>query len=228
MSKILLEPAFVLHSKAYRETSLLVDCFTKNHGRIFAVAKSARGMRSRFKGCLLPFAPLLVSFAGKTELLQMTAVETEGLAYTLRGDNLFNGLYLNELLIKLLPKHDPAPNLFLYYQEVLGKLQDCGEPQVTLQLFEKQLLAELGYGLQLNKQATGKKILPECFYTYDLEQGLVPCYQHNGGFQGSHLLAIEKNDFATAEILKDARKLIRMVLSMLLQDRIVKSRELFT
>lgn len=229
--KIILEPAFVLHSRPYRETSLLIDFFTYNHGKISGVARSARGMRSRFKGCLVPFSPLFISGVGKTDLMQVTAVETHGAAYFLQGTNLFSGIYLNELLMKLLQRQDAYPNLFDYYQKTLHQLQIVDEPQKALRIFEKQLLAELGYGLQLSQESSGDTINPDKFYSYTLDQGIIPCEQNKKSsviFSGSNLLAIEKNNFDTAEILKDARRLMRLALTALLGKNQIKSRELFT
>jgi DNA repair protein RecO (recombination protein O) len=226
-SRILLEPTFVLHAKPYRETSLLVNFFTKNHGHIRAIARSARGTRSRFKGCLVPFSPLLASFSGKTDLLQTTAIEIDRAAYFLQGNNLFNGFYLNELLLKLLGKFDSYPILFDSYQETLNGLQDTSDSQKVLRIFEKKLLAELGYGLQLSQDASGNRVMPDAFYFYHFEHGIVICNNKEEGFRGSHLLAIENNQFTTDEILKDAKKLMRLVFRKLLGDYTLKSRELF-
>lgn len=230
MIKLQLEPAFVLHTRAYRETSLIVDFFTFNHGKLSALAKSARGTRSRFKGCLVPFTPLLISGNTKTDLLQLNIAETTGAAYFLQGNNLFSAIYLNELLVKLLQRFDPYPTLFKAYQSSLLQLQNSkNESQKILRIFEKQLLAELGYGLHLSQETTGKNVHADKFYSYTLDKGLVSCARGTGSdiFRGSHLLAIERNHFESKEILKDARRLLRLALGGLLGNYTLKSRELF-
>ncbi len=189
-------------------------------------------MQSRFKGCLVPFSPLVISGIAKTELVQITAAEATNAAYFIQGQNLFNCIYLNELLIKLLHRYDPYPNLFDYYQKALERLQNQNEePQKILRFFEKQLLAELGYGLNLTQEVTGKAVLPNQFYRYHIEEGIVACgniHPENTTFRGSDLIAIEKNNFETSEILKAARRLMRLVLGGLLGNKHLKSRELFS
>jgi DNA repair protein RecO (recombination protein O) len=230
--KIQLEPAMILHTRAYRDTSLLVDFFCLNQGRVTGIAKGARGMRSHFKGCLVPFSPLLVSGVGKTELLTITHAEAVGPTFFLQGENLFNGFYLNELLIKLLQRFDPYPELYGYYQETLKKLaQGNISAEILLRIFEKQLLSALGYGLQLNKAASGDPIYPYRFYFYRGGKGLVPCDMPTKGtlvFRGDHLLAIENNYFTTPEILKKAKQLIRPILRDLLENQGIKSREFYS
>src|ERR1700722_5915855 len=118
-NNFILEPAYILHTKNYRETSLIIRFFTRNYGIVHAIARSARGTRSRFRGCLIPFAPLLITGTSKTDLMQLFSAEATGPACFLQGDALFNALYLNELVIRLLPCFDPYPNLFLLYQQAL-------------------------------------------------------------------------------------------------------------
>ncbi len=230
--KFILEPAYVLHTNHYRETSLIIQFFTMNFGIIHVIARSARGFRSRFKGCLIPFAPLLISGLGRTELLQLTAVETNGAACFLQGHQLFNAIYLNELIVKLLPRFDPYPNLFSLYQEtILQLLSFDAHQEKILRCFEKELLAELGYGLQLNKVITGEPVCPDQKYYFYSNKGLVLCQNELAGgfvFKGSHLLAIEKNCYEDVEILRAARNLMRLMIGSLLGKSQVKSRELFS
>lgn len=228
--KFLLEPAYVLHARHYRETSLIVQFFTENFGIVHALARSARGPRSRSRGYLMPFSPLLISCSGKTDLLQLTAVEGNGSAIFLTGNTLFSGLYLNELILKLIPRHDACPRLFSLYQETLLALQTSSVSQENvLRSFEKNLLAELGYGLQLTTAIDESLIDPEKYYAYFLGRGLMPCQQGSSGsvFQGKHLLAIEKNDYIDTETLRAARKLMRLVIGSLVESDI-KTRELFS
>jgi DNA repair protein RecO (recombination protein O) len=227
-----LEPAYVLHATPYRETSLIVQFFTLNYGKVWMIARSARGSRSRFKGCLIPFAPLLLSATGKTDLLQLTAVEMNGAACFLQGNMLFNGIYLNELIVKLLlQRFDPYPKVFALYKETLSQLQNVAhdQQQKILRIFEKEFLVELGYGLQLNKETTGVQIDPNQYYYYR-DQGFMSCEKNIPNpcvFKGSHLLAIEKNNYEDIEILRAARRLMRLAIGSLLGNAQLKSRELF-
>jgi len=231
--RVILEPGFVLHATPYREASMLVSFFTQHQGKISGVVKGARGLRPRYRGLVMPFSPLLISFSGKTDLMQITAIEPLAAAYILKGNNVFNGLYLNELLLKLLPKQDAYPLLFSHYQTALQQLQSEGcSPQIVLRTFEKNLLAELGYGLQLNQDAQGRLVSANQYYTYHLEKGLVSLdnipVTTGTHFLGSHLLAIEQNQFSTQEILMTAKRLMRLALRNLLGDRQLTTRELFT
>lgn len=227
--RIILEPAFVLHTRAYRDTSLLVDVFTLNQGRLCVIARNARGLRSRFKGCLVPFAPLLISASGKTELLQLIDLELSESAIFLEGNRLFNGLYLNELLLKLLQKQDAYPGIFVAYKETLRKIALTPNIQAALRSFELCLAAELGYGLELEQDTSGNAIQPELYYAYHLEQGWLPrAHTENPQvFLGQHLLAIAKRNFDNTDILLTARRLMRIIIGSLLGDYQLKTRELF-
>src|SRR6185437_10727813 len=119
----LLQPAFVLHTRPYRDTSLLLEIFTPDYGRVSTLARGARGLRSRFKGLLQPFVPLLLSWYGKTELMTLSAAESQGKVLDLTGEKLLCGLYLNELLMRLLHRYDAHPQLYIVYQETLYALQ---------------------------------------------------------------------------------------------------------
>lgn len=228
--RVILEPAFVLHTRAYRDTSLLVDLFTLNHGKISVVARNARGIRSRFKGSLIPFAPMLITAFGKTELLQLSSIETNGAAFFLNGNMLFNGLYLNELLVRLLQKFDPFPKLFEAYGATLQSFLGAEHIQANLRRFEMILLTELGYGLSLQQEVNGSKIQSNLNYIYDVNQGFAisnKSVSDHHVFQGEHLLAIAQQKFDTGEILAASRRLMRLAISALLGDYSLKTRELF-
>lgn len=228
-TRINFESAFVLHTRPYRDTSLLVDLLTLNHGKISVIARSARGIRSRFKGGLVPFAPLLISASGKSELLQLTNVEITEPAFFLKGNMLFNGLYLNELLMRLLQKQDAYPKIFAAYRTTLKLFEQTEESQVALRKFEMLLLSELGYGLQLNQESSGNEIKSHLNYIYRFDQGLILANASTGPhvFQGHHLLEIAKQNFADANILAASRRLMRLAIGTLLGDYQLKTRELF-
>ena len=229
-----LQPAYILHTRPYRDSSLLIDAFTASQGRISLIAKAARGMRSknsRFKGLLQAFVPLLISWRGKTELLNLLNAESSGSpSPQLTGKLLICGLYLNELLIRLLYRHDPHPALFLAYQTTLTTLSQ--NPNVALRLFEKQLLAELGYALHLNQDSQNREsILPDQHYQFIPSQGLVSCLNttiHKASiFSGASLLAIHDEQWTTPSQLLDAKRLFRLALHYLLEGKSIRSRELF-
>src|SRR5690348_7406727 len=135
-NEVVMQPAFILHTRAYRDSSLLLDLFTLDHGRVSAVARGARGPRSRYKGLLQPFVPLLVSWYWKSELLSLSAAEADGVILNLTGDTLLCGFYLNELLMRLLHRHDAHSQLFSSYQQALQCLQSLQDPAHVLRGFE--------------------------------------------------------------------------------------------
>lgn len=229
--RIQLIPAFVLHQRPYRETSALLDVFTGTWGRTGLVARGIRSPKSRRRGELQPFRPLLVSWIQRGELGTLTAVEANGPAFDLNGSTLFSAFYLNELLVRLLAGQDPHPDLFKYYQACLKQLADKGNMESTLRLFEKRLLEELGYGLLLGDEAVhGTAVQPEKHYDYRLESGPVETEdgQVNGFiFKGSSLLSLDNEQLDNPESLHDAKRLMRAVLNFYLGNKPLKSRELF-
>ncbi len=196
--KILLEPAFVLHSRCYRETSVLLTLFTQHEGRVDLVAKGVRQAKSKTSGLLQPFFPLLISFAGKTELMTLTQVEPHGALSMLQGHHLFAGFYLNELLIYFLQKHDPHPILFKHYQEAIKVLSKHGEIEPILRQFEKNLLAEIGYGILPDASAAEKLFNTQDHYCFLKEtdwvraDSLPGCHQA-ATFIGEHLHNMANN-----------------------------------
>lgn len=228
--RIILEPSYVLHTRPYRDTSLLVDLLTVNHGKVSVIARSARGLRSRFKGSLVLFSPLLITASGKSDLLQLSEVEISEAAVFLEGNKLFFGLYLNELLVRLLQKYDPYPEIFNAYAAILKQFVSTENCQLCLRRFEMLLLSELGYQLPLHQSACGSEISSQQTYVYQFDQGFVvsPQYKGHNVFQGEHLLAIAKQDFNNNEILTACRRLMRLAIGHLLGDYTLKTRELFS
>jgi len=227
-----LEPAFVLHAKPYRETSLIVDFFTKEHGRVTVVARSARGPRSRYRGLLQPFATLLISCKGRTELLSLGLVDREGTLLILTGDRLLSGIYLNELLIRCLHRYDPHPMLFSIYRETLTRLNQNDPVEPVLRAFEMSLLKELGYGFSLTHEGgNGDRIAAENHYRFDPREGFIRSdgtYSTEKYFKGETLLNIYQEEWRNPEVLKTAKHLMRAALRPLLGDKPIKSRTLFT
>ena len=227
-----LQPAFVLHHRAYRETSLLLDIFTESHGRISLIARGIRTNRSKLRSLLQPFVPLLISWQGKSELMLLSSAENNGTPFQLRGDCLLSGFYLNELLVRVLQKQDPHPQLYTIYHNTLLELQAGQLRQQTLRIFEKRLLEELGYGLQLQRDfSTGEELVAEQFYLFYPEQGFKRSEAFAGDrmrFKGKSLLALATEQFNDEECLRDAKRLIRIAFASLLGLQFLHSRKLFT
>lgn len=198
-TEVTLEPCFVLHQKAYRDTSALVEVFSRQYGRVGLVARGVKSSKSKIRGLLQPFSSLLVSWGGRGELQTLKAVEAKERAMALPHRWVASGFYLNELLMRLLMRNDPHVALFDQYECTLKLLcylanseQSSGERlpeellqgekgnqlqnehQRVLRLFEKKLLDELGYGLVLDHDVeTGTPIEKEKYYQYYIEKGPV-------------------------------------------------------
>jgi DNA repair protein RecO (recombination protein O) len=223
-----LEPCFILHSRPYRNTSLLVELLSKQYGRISAVARSARGPKSRYKGCLQPFVPLLISWCGRKELMQLGAVELQSMPYSLNGIALISGFYLNELLMRLLPRHDEYLKIFDQYQLALQALVTHQALEQHLRCFEKQLLVSLGYGFTLNYDDRGEPIEEAAWYQLIPNQGLSRCSMSSTAhiFCGRSILALHYNQLDDEQSLQDAKRLMRLALAHYLGTKPLKSREL--
>ena len=222
------QPAYVLHSRPYRETSALVDFFSRDYGRIRAVVKGGRGQRSRNRHLLQPFQLLELSWRGRGELKTLLSGELEGQTVSLQGRCLWCGLYLNELSLRLLPPQDPAPELFAYYQLALSHLADHEQQQAVLRIYEKRLLAQLGLALDFRQTHRGETLQANGCYHFDPQQGFERVAEDDGrGYPGEQLLAIERDDYSQAQVRLSAKRLMRQALAPLLGDRPLRSRELF-
>lgn len=228
------EPAYILHIRPFKDSSVIIDCLSHQHGLVSLIAKGAKKPRSRLVGKIQPFILLLLSWVGRNELKTMTEVETQNLAPLLSGHKILLGFYINELILRLLQKMDPHPNLFIDYGhalEDLAKVKEKEEEQALLRYFELKLLAELGYGLDLHHDGqTGEAILPELLYAYDPLLGL---YEAQGMSQskqivsGATLIALRENALIQENALREAKLLMRHVLNHHLGERPLQSRKLF-
>ncbi|CAD5109121.1 DNA repair protein RecO [Zestomonas carbonaria] len=216
--------AFVLHSRPYKETSALVDLFTPQ-GRLRAVLRNARGKSGSLAR---PFLPLEIELRGRSELKTVARLESAGIPNLLAGEPLFSGLYLNELLIRLLPAEDPHPHLFDHYAATLQALA-AGRPlEPLLRAFEWRLLDELGYGFALDTDLHGTPVAADGLYRLLPDSGLerVELLQP-GLFHGSELLALAEADWSATGALAAAKRLMRQALAPHLGGRPLVSRELF-
>ncbi|WP_339082255.1 DNA repair protein RecO [Pseudomonas sp. TMP9] len=218
------QPAYVLHSRAYRESSALVDFLTPQ-GRLRAVMRGARGKAGSLAR---PFIPLEAEFRGRGELKNVARLEPAGIPNLLGGEALFSGLYLNELLIRLLPAEDPNPAIFQHYAMTVLGLAEGRAIEPLLRSFEWRLLDELGYGFALDLDSEGQAIAEDGLYRLQTETGLVPVgHLQPGVFQGAELLAMAQADWAAPGALAAAKRLMRQALAPHLGGRPLVSRELF-
>jgi len=232
-TRISLQPCYVLHGRPYRDSSLLLEVFTADYGRLSLVARGARrSSRGGSAAALLqPFRPLLLSFSGRSELKTLTGSEAAGAPLGLRGERLFSGLYLNELVVRLLHRHDPHPALFAMYGATLAGLDAGGAIDGLLRRFELTLLEELGYRLELAADgASGAPVSAAGWYRYDPGCGLVELAvaeaPPEGAYAGNELLAMADGDFDGA-VRYAARRLLREVIGDHLGGVPLRSRDLF-
>ena len=230
------QPAYILHTWAYRETSLLLEVFTKEHGRLGVLAKGVRKPKSRAKGLLQPFVPLLIGANGRGDLLVLKDYESFGVLPYLTGRRLVSAFYLNELMMRLLARFDPNPALFDGYTMTIQALADEKPIEPVLRLFEKTLLKTLGYELQLSKEVeTGDPVLPQKLYLYDPGRGPIlldvlqqeaRLYPKQRLYPGSSLLALAAEELTEEAVLADVKRLMREALALYLGNRPIESRKL--
>lgn len=223
------QPAYVLHASPYRETSLLLETFTRDHGRIGLIARGVRGPKGQpLRAMLQPLQPLLLSAAGQGELLRLSRSEAAGAAIVLQGDATLSAFYLNELLLRLLPRADAQTALFWRYAECVGALAGA-QPGWELRRFERDLLAAIGYGMALEFEADGERVVePGQRYRYDPDLG--PSLARSsesgaasGSISGSALLALAQDVCPPAAELAELRRLMRGVLRFHLGGRELRS-----
>ena len=231
--KTSLQPAYILHSRPYRDTSLLLEAFTAEQGRLSLVARGAR-RRSRggSTGALLQlFSPLLISFSGRSEMKTLNGLEPAGPSMRLRGDRLFSGLYMNELLVRLLHRHDPHPRLFAAYGSSLEQIADGPVVEEVLRRFEFTLLDELGYSFDLAVEGdTGETVREGHWYHYRADCGLVSrrdvAEPSTPAFAGADLLSMAGGEFG-GPARQTAKRLLRLALAEHLGPAPLRSRDLF-
>lgn len=228
--KIQDEPAFVLHSYPYRETSLLLEVFSRQHGRLPIMARGARRPRSALRGLLMAFQPLTLSWFGKGEVRTLHAAEWQGGQPCLQGQALMCGFYLNELLLNLLVRDDAHEQLFDAYREALQRLAHEQDHAATLRSFERRLLQELGYALTLDREAGGGAPLEaEVVYRYHAERGALPEHADaQGGVPvwGKTLLDMARDDYRDVRTAQQSKQLMRTLLNHHLNGKTLHTRAL--
>jgi DNA repair protein RecO (recombination protein O) len=221
------EPAFVLHSYPYKESSLIVEAFTRHRGRVGLLARGARRPRSAIRGTLLAFHPLRLSWSASAELGTLTAAEWAGGQPALSGMALMCGFYVNELLLRLLPREDAHEALFDAYAAAVARLGAGDEPSGLLRGFELRMLRELGYAPPLDRDAgRGTPVQPEQRYAYVPERG--PLALADAGpdgadaeftVSGQTLLDMSREDYTRQETRDEARRLMRRLIAVRLSGQ---------
>ncbi len=227
--RVEMQPAFILHARAYRESSQILEVFCRDHGRIGLVAKGARRPRSRWAGLLQAFVPLNLSWSGRGGLFTLRNAEPSGMSPAVSGSQLMPGFYLNELILKLLERGDGHPELFVWYAHTLSELGQGHDAEPVLRRFEVNLLNEVGYGLNLTHDAVSHQpLVPDQNYEFVIEQGAVPAEPGQSGnfvFSGADILAISAGIYSTGQQLRSAKRLLRTVLNHHLGGRPLKTRQ---
>lgn len=222
------QEAYVIHSRHYRETSVLLTCFVAHLGKMNLLAKGVRTARSPLKALLQPFMPLMISFQGRTDLKLLTQCEMYGDWSPLKGSSLACGLYLNELLYTLLPAGIEYARLFECYQQTLIGLSQGRDQAALLRLFEMHLLAELGYALQLTHDMDGAPIQAHVRYSYLPKAGARPLvHEAAKGIAGKTLLDLARHDLADPVSALEAQHLLRPVIEHLLEGKPIQSRAIW-
>lgn len=230
--RVSLQPVYLLHSRPYRETSLLLEAFSRDHGRVGLVARGARGARSRWKNMLQPLRPLLLSWTQRGELGTLTAADQVASPPALGGERLFCALYVNELLFRFLQRSDPHPELFDRYRALQAGLAAGDATQALLRGFEMHLLEAVGFGLHLDSEpGSGTEIVPEARYLYSPQSG--PRRRDSAAGEGAELisgaalLALKSGEIRD-EHLPELKSLMRRLIRFHLGGKVLKSQSLFS
>jgi DNA repair protein RecO (recombination protein O) len=222
--------AFLLHAHPYSETSLILDVFARDHGRLALMARGARRPRSALRGVLLTFQPLELSWFGGGEVKTLAKAEWLGGLPLLAGKSLLLGYYLNELLLRLLPREDAHPALYAAYGAALAALARGATEAAELRRFEKTLLRELGYGPILDRQVgSGEPVRPDGRYLYLVERGAVEATGAEGGptVAGKTLLDMAADDYSDPRTLAESKQIMRQLIAHYLGGQPLQSRRVF-
>jgi DNA repair protein RecO (recombination protein O) len=236
--RTLLARAYILHTYPYRDTSRILEVFTREQGRISVFARGVRGPKARMASLLQPFQPLLMSFTSRGDAAQLVGVESGvsslpaghcGHPGSLTGGlppaALLPGFYLNELLLKLTTRHDPNAGLFDGYQETLLALMAGGAQEPALRSFELRLLQEVGYGLDLTQTVAGGPVTAQGYYHFRAAEGLfATTADHSGALRGSSLLNLAAGDLTDSGELVEVRKVLSAALEHCLEGRPIVTR----
>ena len=228
--RVQLERGFVLHQRAYLNTSQLIECLTAHHGVIGLVAQGSRRRSSGRRAVLQPFSPLRLSWTRRTDLGRLTGVEAAGPALGLAGDGLFAGFYVNELVMRLMARGDANEAAYSCYSRCLADLVTATATARAVRLFELRLLHALGYGIELEYDVdTGTPIRPDGRYRFQPEHGFSSCVEPGRGadsYRGSELISLREERLDDARSLRAAKRLLTQSLNVYLGERPLRSRSI--
>ena len=222
------DAGWILHHRPYRDTSRIIDILSREHGRLSLVSRGSRAARSKLKGILRPFMPLRLSWVIRSDLGTLTGAELDAAPVSLQGDALLSAYYLNELLLHMLHRHDPQPEIFAAYSQAIARLAHNEDVAPVLRGFEIDLLGLLGYALNLDHDTNRNRALePNAVYEYRIEQGPVVVQEREGPmvFSGAVLSAINRREFTDREVVRGAGRLLRNVIAFHLDGRELNSRK---
>ncbi len=222
------QPAWLLHHRPFQDSSRILDVLSRDYGRLSLVARGSRSAKSKLKGILRPFLPLQLSWVIRSDLGTLTGAEMNGAPISLTGDALLSAYYLNELLLNLLHRHDPQPEIFAAYHATVNDLNGQYDVALVLRRFELELLRLLGYALNLDHDTeTGAALEPEAEYEYRVERGPVAVMDSDGPmvFKGAELMAVAREEFSDDATLGHASRLLRQVIAWHLDGKELKSRK---
>lgn len=226
--RVLLEPAYLLHHRPWSDTSRILELMTRSHGRVTLFARGARRPGSALRGVLQPFIPLLVSWSGRADGGTLTGAEIGGALRPLLPAQLMSGFYLNELLLRLLPREDRHDRVFDAYADAIGRLAGATDHR-PLRVFELILLEELGYGLELARDAaSGEPLEPDRYYHFQAGRGVLAVRETAGdpdAIQGRDMLAVSCGEFDEPAALSAAKRILRAAIGHCLEGRGLQSRE---
>jgi len=227
------QPGVVLHSYAWRETSLIVEVFTRDYGRMALVARGAKRPTSQFRGLVSPFAPLALSWAGRNDIKNLVRAEWVGGLAPLRGQALIAAFYANELLVRMLARADPHEGLFAHYLQLLRELAE-GRPDVALRGFELELLREVGYAVPLDRCIDGEAIDAAAQYLFRAESGAQRVGSRGADdasegiarMAGRTLLAMARGEFADPVVATESKALLRQLIRYHLDGKPLNTRRI--
>lgn len=229
--KIALHPCFILHQRHYRETSLILEVFSRDNGKLSLVARGAKKRNASTRPLMQINQKLNIAWTIRGEMGTLTAIEAAGTNYNLSGGRLIASFYMNELLTRLLHKYEPHPELFDAYENTLTLLQQPLNEETILRVFEIQLLQSLGYGLVLDHDVnTGMPIAQNQFYYYQIDFGPTassPRDRESVKISGETLLALAQKTIQEPLQLQEAKQLTRRILKNHLGAKPLASRKLF-
>ncbi|HZZ09078.1 MAG TPA: DNA repair protein RecO [Paraburkholderia sp.] len=224
------QPAFVLHSYPYRETSLIIDVLSRDHGRLALVAKGAKRPHSALRGVLQTFQPLALSWSGKSEVRTLTGAEWVGGMLPLGGDALLCGFYVNELMVKFCAREDPHPQLFHHYVVTMTRLAHDEPPVQVLRSFERVLLRETGYAMALDRTVARQSVQAEGRYVFDPERGVREASNEFPAqwpvIAGQTLLDMEQDDYHRPQTVAQSKTLMRFLLNTYLAGTPLATRQI--